>query len=70
MDMVAIGEKSGEMDTLLLKVSDHYDSQVDFKIKNLTTMLEPLLLLFIGCMILLLALAIFLPMWNMVYIVR
>jgi len=70
VDMVAIGEKSGEMDTLLLKVSDHYDSQVDFKIKNLTTMLEPLLLLFIGCMILLLALAIFLPMWNMVYIVR
>ncbi len=70
VDMVAIGEKSGEMDTLLLKVSDYYDSQVDFKIKNLTTMLEPLLLLFIGCMILLLALAIFLPMWNMVYIVR
>jgi len=70
VDMVAIGEKSGEMDTLLLKVSDYYDSQVDFKIKNLTTMIEPLLLLFIGCMILLLALAIFLPMWNMVYIVR
>ncbi len=70
VDMVAIGEKSGEMDALLLKVSDYYDSQVDFKIKNLTTMLEPLLLLFIGCMILLLALAIFLPMWNMVYIIR
>jgi len=63
--MVAIGEETGEMDSLLLHVADYYDFQVDYKISNLISLVEPLLIVFLGCAVLFMALAIFMPMWNM-----
>lgn len=66
VQMVAIGEESGKVDELLLQVSDYYDQQSDYMIKNLSTLIEPVLVVILGCVVLLLALAIFLPMWNMV----
>jgi len=63
--MVSTGEESGAIDTLLLKVSDHYDLEVSYAIKNLTTMIEPILIFVLGGIVLVLALAVFLPMWNM-----
>jgi type II secretory pathway component PulF len=68
--MVAIGEETGELDTLLMHVSEYYDQQANYMIKNLTTMLEPILVVILGCVVLLLALAIFLPMWNMLSFFR
>ena len=65
VQMVAIGEETGQLDTLLMRVSEYYDQQSDYMIKNLTTMIEPILVVVLGCVVLLLALAIFLPMWNM-----
>lgn len=66
VQMVAIGEETGKIDDLLLRVSEYYDQQSDYVIQNLTTMIEPILVVVIGGAVLLLALAIFLPMWNMV----
>lgn len=66
VQMVAIGEETGKVDELLLRVSEHYDQQSDYMIKNLTTMIEPILVVVLGCVVLVLALAIFLPMWNMI----
>jgi type II secretory pathway component PulF len=63
--MVAAGEESGALDSLLLKIAEHFDKEVENTIKNLTTLIEPILILFLGVMVLFLALAIFLPMWNM-----
>lgn len=68
--MVAVGEETGKLDEMLLKVSDHMNSEVDYTIRNLSTLLEPMLLSVIFGMVLFLALALFLPMWDMVRLVR
>ncbi|MGE4357655.1 MAG: type II secretion system F family protein [Candidatus Omnitrophota bacterium] len=68
--MVAIGEETGKLDELLLKVSDYFDYQVNYTVKNLTTLIEPFLLLALGGGVLLMALAIFLPMWNLIYLFK
>lgn len=66
VQMVSIGEETGKLDDMLLKVSDHLNSEVDYTIRNLSTLLEPMLLTVIFGMVLFLALALFLPMWDMV----
>jgi len=66
IQMVKIGEETGKINELLLKVSDYYDSQVDYAMKNLTVLVEPVLIFALGIMVLTMALAIFMPMWNLV----
>ncbi len=70
VQMVAVGEQTGNLDEMLEKVAQYYDREVDATIRNLTTILEPVLLLFIFAAVLFLALSIFLPMWDMLRIVR
>jgi type II secretory pathway component PulF len=65
VQMMAVGEETGQIDTMMNKVSDYYDMDVEYALRNLSTMIEPILLLFVGGMVLLLALGIFMPMWNM-----
>jgi type II secretory pathway component PulF len=65
VQMMSVGEETGNLDTMLNKVSDYYDMDVEYTLRNLSTMIEPILLLFVGGMVLFLALGIFLPMWNM-----
>lgn len=63
--MIAIGEQSGSLDEMLLNVSKHYDKEVDYAVKNLTSLIEPILTVGLGAIVLFLALAIFLPMWDL-----
>ncbi len=63
--MISVGEKSGSLDEMLLNVSKHYDREVDYAVKNLTSMIEPILTVALGVIVLFLALAIFLPMWDL-----
>lgn len=65
VQMMAAGEESGELDEMLMKVSEYYDSEVDYTIKNLSSLIEPILLGFLGMGVLFLMLAIFLPMWDL-----
>jgi type II secretory pathway component PulF len=65
IQMMSVGEETGQLDIMLNKVSDYYDMDVEYTLRNLSTMIEPVLLLFVGGMVLFLALGIFLPMWNM-----
>ena len=65
VQMVAIGEASGSLDEVLDKVSDYYDQDIDYAIKRLSTMLEPILLCVLAGFVLFMALAVFLPMWDM-----
>lgn len=65
IQMVSVGEETGKLDTMLNKVSDYYDMDVEYTLRNLSTLIEPILLLFVGGMVLFLALGIFLPMWDM-----
>ncbi len=70
IQMIDIGEESGSLDIMLIKVSEYFDQEVDYGIKGLITALEPVLLVFIFGMVLFLALAVFLPMWDIVKFAR
>lgn len=63
--MIAIGEQSGSLDDMLMNISRHYDTEVDYAVKNLTSMIEPILTVGVGVIVLFLALAIFMPMWDL-----
>lgn len=63
--LVAIGEKSGTLDDMLVKTADYFTEEADYTISNLMSLLEPFLVVFLGLMVLLLAMGIFLPMWSM-----
>jgi type II secretory pathway component PulF len=68
--MFAVGEASGTLDDILDKVSDFYDKEIDNSIKNLSSLIEPIMIVFMGAMMLFLALAVFMPMWDMAKMAR
>lgn len=70
VQMISVGEKSGKMDDALAKISDYYNLEVEYTIKNLSTLIEPVLIFVLGIMVLFMALAIFLPMWDMASLFR
>jgi MSHA biogenesis protein MshG len=70
VQMVSVGEDTGKIDELLLQVADYYEKEVDYTVKNLGSYIEPFLLLVLGCGVLFMALAVFLPMWDMVSIFK
>ncbi len=70
MQMIAVGENTGKLDELMLRISDYYDRHVDHTLKNLATSIEPILVFCLGGMVLTMALAIFLPMWNIMQLFR
>ena len=70
VQMVAVGEEAGQVDTMMAKVADYYEKETSYVIKNLSTMIEPLLLLVMGVMVGFLALAIYMPMWNMMKVMK
>lgn len=63
--MIAVGEKTGELEEMLNVVSDAYDVQVDTAINSMTRLLEPLMILVMGGIIALVALSIFMPMMEL-----
>jgi type II secretory pathway component PulF len=68
--MIAVGEESGQLDTMMGKVADYYELETNYTIKNLSAMIEPIMLLFMGVLVGFMALAIFMPMWNMMNVVK
>ncbi|MBD8513135.1 type II secretion system F family protein [Photobacterium sp. CAU 1568] len=70
LQMIAVGEETGQVDELLHEVSDFYDREVDYDLKTLTARIEPFLLAVVAGMVLILALGIFLPMWNLLDVAR
>jgi general secretion pathway protein F len=63
--MIAVGEKTGELEEMLNVVADAYDAQVDNAISSMTRLLEPLMILVMGGIIALVALSIFMPMMQL-----
>ncbi len=70
VEMISIGEKSGSLDDMLFNVSSYYDREVSEKVANMTSLIEPIITVALGGMVLLLALAIFLPMWDLMSLVK
>ena len=65
LQMIAVGEETGRVDDLLKEVGDYYEREVDYDLSTLTARIEPLLLIVVAAMVLVLALGIFTPMWDM-----
>ena len=65
-NMVSVGEETGDLDKMLLKVADNYDEQVDVLVAGLMSMLEPIMILVLGVIVLVIVLAIFLPMIQII----
>ena len=63
--MISIGEASGEMEEMLLKVSDYYDAEVEESVKGLVSAIEPMLIVALAGVALMFAMGIFLPMWSL-----
>jgi MSHA biogenesis protein MshG len=70
LQMIALGEETGSLPELLDEVADHYKREVDYDLDNLSAAMEPILMVAVGGMVLVLALGIFLPMWDMVKMIR
>jgi type IV pilus assembly protein PilC len=67
--MIAAGEEAGELPSMCEIVARNYDREVEHLAKNVTTVIEPIMIMGLAGVVLLIALAIFLPMWNMTSIV-
>jgi MSHA biogenesis protein MshG len=65
IQMLSVGEETGKVDDMMVEVADYYDREVDYDIKNLSSAIEPVLIVAIGIMVLILALGVFLPMWDL-----
>ncbi|NCO52858.1 MAG: type II secretion system F family protein [Deltaproteobacteria bacterium] len=70
LQMLAVGEETGAVDTMLADVAEFYEREVEYDIKNLSSAIEPIMIVIIGGMVLVLALGVFLPMWNLSSIAR
>ncbi len=70
LEMLDVGLESGAIESIMQELATHYEMELDYRTRHLTAMLEPILIVFIGAMVLCLALAIFLPMWNLIHVFR
>jgi type II secretory pathway component PulF len=69
-NMIKIGEDSGSLESMLDTIAEHYEMETRYAVKTLTGLIEPVMTVVTGCMVLTLALAIFMPMWDMMKAAR
>ena len=65
LQMVAVGEESGAVDDMMNEIGDMYRQEVEYELKTLGQQIEPILIVMLGALVLVLALGIFLPMWDL-----
>jgi len=65
LQMLAVGEETGALDSLMDQVADFYEEEVDYDLKQLSDAIEPILIVVMGVMVLIVALGVFLPMWDL-----
>lgn len=70
VQMITVGEEMGSLDEMLNKVSDFYERSIGYTVKKLTTLLEPLLLVVMGCLIGVIMASMLLPLFDMIKILR
>ncbi len=64
--MVSVGESTGEMDTMLVKIADYYEEEVDVLVANLLTILEPIMMVFLGVMVGGIVIAMYMPLFKLI----
>ena len=63
--MVAVGEETGQLEHMLSKIADFYEAEVDAKVKALTSLIEPLMIAFVGGMVGFIVIAMYLPIFSL-----
>ncbi|HXZ96584.1 MAG TPA: type II secretion system F family protein [Burkholderiales bacterium] len=63
--MLAVGEETGELDNMMQEVAHLYEREVEYDVKNLSAQIEPILIIGLGVLVLVLALGVFLPIWDL-----
>jgi type IV pilus assembly protein PilC len=66
IDMIGVGERSGALREMLDEVANFYDAEVDVRLNTITTMIEPIILVFMGALVMTILLAMYLPLFNMI----
>lgn len=70
LQMIQVGEETGQVDEMLNEVAAFYEQEVDYDLKNLSSYIEPILIACIAGLVMILALGIFLPMWDMMSVMQ
>ncbi len=70
LQMIQVGEETGQVDDMLEEVALFYEDEVDYDLKNLSSYIEPILIVCIAGLVMTLALGIFLPMWDMMSVMQ
>jgi MSHA biogenesis protein MshG len=65
LQMIAVGEETGDLDGLMAEVADMYEQEVKYEVSTLSAKIEPILIVSLGALVLVLALGVFLPMWDL-----
>ncbi|MGE5470346.1 MAG: type II secretion system F family protein [Bacteroidota bacterium] len=65
LQMIAVGEESGSLDEMMQEIAEMYQREVEYELKTLSQQIEPILIVFLGAMVLVLAMGIFLPIWDL-----
>jgi MSHA biogenesis protein MshG len=65
LQMIAVGEESGQLDDMMDEVADMYQREVEYELKTLSAQIEPILIVGLGILVLVLALGVFLPIWDL-----
>lgn len=65
LQMIAVGEESGALDEMMDEISGMYQNEVEYELKTLAQQIEPILIVLLGIMVLILALGVFLPLWDL-----
>lgn len=65
LQMLTVGEESGELDEMMGEIAEFYERDVEYSLKNLASQIEPVLIIGLGILVLILALGVFLPMWDL-----
>lgn len=65
LQMIAVGEETGELDSLMDEIAGMYEREVDYELKTLADRIEPILIVGLGILVLILALGVFLPIWDL-----
>ncbi len=65
LQMISVGEETGAVDELLAETAEHYQSEVEYELKALSDAIEPIVIVIIGAMVTVLALGVFLPLWDL-----
>ena len=66
VNMIDVGEETGDLDVMLMKIADNYDEEVDVAVASLLSLLEPFMVVVLGGIVLLIVLALFLPLVSMI----